>query len=259
MSLFGPQYFKGGGKQRCPECDAAIDKEAINITEGVALCSTCGALTRLGELVFRDRSIEELLKNPPANCSLEEQVGHCVATVSTRSIGGFLMWLCISLFWNGIVSVFAVLALGGLWANLVGPLPNWFPAVENGHPQMNEHPISLGETLFLCLFLTPFVLVGTGMIFTAAMNLWGKVEVVIDQFDSYVTSGVGPFKLKRRFVSSEVTSVSLGLTRWTSDDRRKPIIIIDSNRQIRFGSILTELQVHWLKATIAPRLVKGEK
>ena len=250
MSLSALPFFRTGQKSRCPSCDAVVEKEEINLTEGVALCSTCGTLTRLRELVFRNCSIEDLLKNPPAGCSSQEQVGERIATVSTRSIGGFFMWVGVSLFWNGIVSVFAVIAIGGLWANLIGPLPNWFPAVENGHPQVNDHPMSLGETLFMCLFLTPFLLIGTGMIFSAAMSLWGKVEVVINQFDSYVTSGVGPFRLKRRFASDEVKSVSLVQALWQSSDDRNQRIEIDSNRLVRFGSNLTEHQLHWFKATL---------
>lgn len=248
---FSPtQYFKMGQKQRCPNCDVEVVEDAINIKEGVALCSGCGTLTRLSELVYRDRPIEDLLSNPPGGCSLEESGRQCVATVSTRSIGSFLTMMCASLFWNGIVSVFLTIAIGGLWANLIGPLPEWFPATENGHPQMNDGPMTLGMTFFLCLFLVPFVAVGSAMIFAMAMSLWGGVKVVVDKDDSYVATGVGILSWKRGFNSGEVTSVKMVQSGWKAESERDRLIEIDSDKLVRFGTVLKENQLYWLKATL---------
>ncbi len=130
---------------RCPDCDAAITADDINIREGVALCPGCGALKRLGELSLTTRPVAEILAQPPAGCTAEPtgQGAHVVA--SLRSIGGFIVTLFFALFWNGIVSVFVVHALCGLYANLVGPLPAWFPALDakNGVPRLNGAPMEL--------------------------------------------------------------------------------------------------------------------
>src|SRR5437868_14236 len=109
--------------QRCPDCDESLAAEAVNIKEGVALCPKCGTLSRLSELNYGDRSMEEILGQPPSGCSITPLGQVVVATASLRSVGGFLVTVAFALFWNGIVSVFVLLAIAGLYTNLIGPLP----------------------------------------------------------------------------------------------------------------------------------------
>ena len=117
------QSSKGTRLQRCPDCDEALGSETINIKEGVALCSNCGKLSRLSELNYSHRSVQEILSNPPTGCSIVSLGQGVVAKASLRSIAGFLFPAGFALFWNGIVSVFVLIAVAGLYTNLIGPLP----------------------------------------------------------------------------------------------------------------------------------------
>ena len=247
--------------QRCPECDEVILTEAINIQEGFALCPACGRLTRLSELSFRNRTVVETLNHPPDGCSIVP-VGHgVIVRASLRSITGFLVSTGIALFWNGIVSVFALIAIAGLYANLVGPLPAWFPApgVNNGKPKMNGGPMNLGETLFLCVFLIPFVTVGTGMAGAALLSLFGKVEVVIDEFNSYAATGIGLFVWKRRFDPLRVDSVTLSTNTSGSEGRTSTSrsIEIQSDRTVKFGSMLQSDRLEWMNAALKELMLKS--
>lgn len=247
----------GLGSQRCPSCDEAINSDAINIKEGVALCPGCGKLSRLSELNTSGRSVAETLAQPPAGCSVASDGRRVTATVSMRSLAGFIFPAGFALFWNGITSVFVLIAVAGLYANLVGPLPNWFPApgVKNGKPEMNDEPMDLGMTLFLCVFLIPFVTVGIGMASVAIINLIGKVEVVIDEFDSYVATGIPFLRWKKRFDPREVTAVEFGCTSWQSEGGSNKLIEIKANRLVRFGSLLQSDRMEWLRAVLRQTLL----
>ncbi len=247
--------------QRCPECDEIILAEAINIKEGFALCPVCGRLTRLSELSFRNRSVVETLEKPPAGCSIMP-VGHgVIVRASLRSIMGSLGATAFALFWNGIVSVFVLIAMAGLYANLIGPLPAWFPApgVNNGQPQMNGGPMNLGQTLFLCVFLIPFVTVGTGMAGAALLFLCGKVVVVIDEFDSYAATGIGFLTWKQRFDPLQVHSITISTKTSESDGQTSTSrsIGIESNRTIKFGSMLHSDRLEWMCIALKELLLKA--
>lgn len=245
-------------RQFCPECDQDIGADDINIKEGFALCPTCGVLSRLGDINVSGRSNGELLRRPPSGCGIITASQGVTIQVSLRSVTGFLVSCGVAIFWNGIVSVFLLIAFAGLYFNLVGPLPNWFPApgVKNGQPMMNDAPMELGETLFLCVFLTPFVLFGVGMIVAALINLVGRVDVVVNGADSYVATGVGPFVWKKRFNSDQVEQVSYGKTLWRSEDGTNKVIELTGVETIKFGSLLSEPKMQWIQAALREVLFK---
>jgi hypothetical protein len=246
--------------QRCPDCDATLGPECINIKEGVALCSHCGKLSRLSELNYSDRSVQEILSNPPTGCSIVSLGRGVVAIASLRSFVGFLVSAGLALFWNGIVSVFASLAIAGLYANLIGPLPAWFPAPDRkeGKPEMNGEPMDLGVTLFLCMFLIPFVTVGIGLTGAAFMNLFGRIEIVIDELDSYVATGAGFVKWKRRFDPRQVRAVNYGSTAWKSEGGSNRTIELSADRTINFGSLLQADRMDWLRVVLKKVLLNSD-
>jgi len=242
---------------RCPFCDNLLTSDAMNIKEGVALCPSCGKLSRLSDLNTSGRSISEILARPPDGCSISSDGHRVVATVSLRSWISFLTYTGVALFWNSMLSVFVLTAIAGLYTNLIGPLPQWFPApgLNDGKPEMNGRPMELGMTLFLCLFLIPFVMIGIMMIGAAIMNLLGKVEVVIFEFDSYVATGVGPLRWKKRFDPREVRSVEYGMTAWQSNGNSLPLIEIKADRTVKFGSQMQDHRMEWLVMVLRQLLI----
>ena len=199
----------------------------------------------------------EILARPPAGCSVVSDGQRMTATVSLRSLAGFIFSAGFALFWNGITSVFVLIAIAGLYTNLIGPLPHWFPApaLKDGKPEMNGGPMELGMTLFLCVFLIPFVTIGLGMAAVAIMNLIGKVEVVIDEFDSFVATGFGLFRWKKRFDPREVQAVEFGTKSWQSDGEGNKLIEIRGNRTVKFGSLLQSDRMEWLRAVLRQSLL----
>lgn len=203
------------------------------------------------------RSVLEILSQPPTGCSLVSVGQGVIASASLRSFTGFLFLAGFALFWNGMLSVFVLLAVAGLYTNLIGPLPAWFPApgLKDGKPEMKFGPMDLGMTLFLCVFLIPFVTVGILMAGMALMNIIGKVEVVIDELDSCIATGVGFVKWKRRFDPLQVRAIEFGSPAWQSEGGSNRLIELTANRTIKFGSLLQTDRMEWLRAVLKELLL----
>jgi len=237
----------------CPKCGAALPAGAINLAEGVALCERCGRLSRLSDVASRGRPTDELLAHPPSGCSVIAGERGTVVQATMRSLGGFLGSLAIALFWNGIVSIFVLIALAGLYVNLIGPLPSWFPA-----PSMKES-MSMGMTLFLCVFLMPFILVGSAMVGALLLYAAGKTSVVIGDSGAFVSTGIGFLAWRRRFDPGQTRNVSLDYGRWESrGGQRKQFVVIDADRTVKFGSLLQDERREWMQAILHELLIETE-
>ena len=173
---------------------------------------------------------------------------------SLRSIGGALGALAVALFWNGIVSVFVLLAAAAIYVNLVGPLPAWFPVPKSD----TGAPMPLGMALFLCVFLIPFVTIGAAMIAAVFLCIGGHVEVVLRDGQGVVRTGVGRFCWSRRFDATKVRRVGMGETSWKQNDQAKPVIVIEADRTVKFGSMLAGERREWLRAALHVLLVTKE-
>lgn len=148
-----------------------------------------------------------------------------------------------ALFWNGIVSVFVLIALGGTVQAIFGSLPTWFPAPGNmGMP--------LGMVLFLWVFLLPFIGIGLMLFGTLLTTLGGRCEVRLRGTEGTIFTGVGPFGWKRRFDAGQVTSVRLGKTAWSRNDERQPCVLIEAEKTLRFGSVLPSERREWMASAL---------
>ena len=230
----------------CPSCDAPLSSKDINISEGVALCPSCGKLERLSDLIDYERPSKEVVNNPPNGCKLHNDIDGTLVNISLRSIGGFFGALFVCLFWNGIVSMFVLIALGGLYTNLIGPLPDWAPAPTTD----GGGPMSLGMTLFLCIFLIPFVTIGSIMAGAVLLCLLGGITIHIGRDRAWVKTGVGPIGWTRRFDPRTVRSIGSGRSKWQTNGEHKELIQIDADRTVRFGSGLNEAKRDWVIAVL---------
>lgn len=239
----------GYGSQRCPDCDEPITSEVINIKERVALCAGCGKLSRLSALNTSGRSIGEMLSRPPWGCSIVSDGQRLTATASMRSLSRFLRYAALALLANSMTSLFGLIMIGHCYTSFVGPLPNWFPStLNNGKQGMNGHRVDIEMLVFLCIFLYIFVFLGIWMVAAAVLNLLGKVEVIIDEFDSYVVTSVPFLKWKKRFDQGEVKAVEFGDEVFFVESEKDIKIIAD--RSVKFGLFLQSDRREWLRAAL---------
>jgi len=235
----------------CPKCRRVIPAEDVNVAADVAYCRACNlshqlsALTRLAEL---DAGVD--LNRPPDGAwRRSDGSGTCIGATH-RSLGTALATLIFALFWNGIVSVFVLLALAATLRHLDIHLPEWFPA-----PKMDGGPMGVGMTIFLWIFLTPFITVGLVMIGVFLSALAGRTEVQIGRGEASVFSGIGPLGYRRQFDPRSVKDVQIDDRQWRDSDgdrRRKTNIVIETGegKRIKFGSMLTDERRKFVAAAV---------
>ena len=224
----------------CSRCGKAIPSADINVANDVAYCRGCNvshqlsALTQGTEL---DSGVD--LSNPPGGAWYRNDGTATVIGASHRSIGTAVGALAFGLFWNGILSVFLLVAISGTLRNLGITPPHWFPA-----PVMNDSPMGVGMTIFLWIFLTPFILIGLFMIGAFLSAVGGRTEVRMGPTEGTVFTGVGSLGYRRRFDASGVEDVRIEDRQWRDSDgdrQRKTCILIETRegKQVKLGTMLT--------------------
>ena len=217
---------------QCPQCQRLIPSEDVNVVSDVAYCRSCNAGHLLSELI--DPVLDAYIDlNRPIEGTWHRLTFQGVELgVSHRSAVAALGTLAAAVFWNGIVSVFVVIALSGT-VNVMGKTaPEWFPA-----PEMNDQTMGVGMVIFMWLFLTPFILVGLFLIFSVFLALGGKTTVRIERDQGALFTGIGPIGYKRRFSVREVEKVSID--RSERNDAESVQILLKSGKDLKFGSILS--------------------
>ncbi|MET0262884.1 MAG: hypothetical protein ABW223_08290 [Rariglobus sp.] len=163
------------------------------------------------------------MENSRVDASLENHVpgtwkrlgphGEVMLGASHRSLKTAAGTLAVSLFWNGIVSVFVMIALGSTLTLLGVTLPDSFPKFKNE----SGSEMSWGFTIFLWCFLTPFIAIGSCMIVAFLMSVGGKTVITLHRGSGKLFTGIGPVGWTRRFVQADVTRVSLR-TKFVADN-----------------------------------------
>ena len=224
----------------CPKCGKVIPSEDVNVANDVAYCRACNLSHQLSALTQGTEVDADIdLNNPPAGAwHISDGTGSVIGATH-RSLGAAIGALVFSLFWNGIVSVFVLVALAGTLRNLGIPLPHWFPA-----PNMNGSPMSVGMTIFLWLFLTPFIVIGLVMIGAFLSSIGGRTEVRMNNAEGVVFTGIGTVGYRRRFDASAVKEVRIDDRQWRDSDggrQRKTCIVIETRegKQVKLGTMLT--------------------
>jgi hypothetical protein len=239
----------------CSRCGKAIPGEDINVANDVAYCRVCNlshqlsALTQGTEL---DSNID--LNNPPPGTWYRSDGVGPVIGATHRSVGTAIGALAFALFWNGIVSVFVMLALASTLRHLGLDLPEWFPA-----PDTKGSPMPVGMTIFLWIFLLPFIAVGLFMIGTFLSALAGRTEVRMNNADGVVFTGVSALGYRRRFDASAVKDVRIDESQWSDrrgNRQRKTLILIETRdgKQVKLGSMLTPARRNFLAGALRKAL-----
>lgn len=242
---------------KCPKCKEVISGDDINVANDVAYCRFCNLAHKLSDLVHGlELNADVDFHRPPAGVTYSNDGRGTILCASHRSLGRALGLLAISLFWNGIVSVFVLLAVAGTLKQLGITLPHWFPT-----PDMNGGPMSVGMTIFLWVFLTPFIVIGLAMIGGFLSCLGGRTEIWMHNAAGEVFTGIGPLGWRRRFDASAIKDVRIDDRRWRDSDgdrQRKTAIVIETRtgKLIKFGTMLTDERRNFVAAAVSQTLLR---
>jgi hypothetical protein len=234
-------------KPTCPKCNRIIPSEDINVAKDVAYCRECNVASSLAQLTHRSELLSGFDLNLPAPGTWSRNDGSTKVIGATHfSIVNVLGALCLSVFWNGIVSVFVGLALSGTLQQFDIATPHWLP--KNGP---KDSPMSVGMIIFLWIFLTPFIAIGFTILATLFSSLFGRTEVRIDNNEGTVFVGIGPLGWRKRFNFRNIEEVRIE-EMYSRNNSSKSNILIEfiSGRPLRFGSMLKEQQKKFVAAAI---------
>ncbi|HSU57347.1 MAG TPA: hypothetical protein VLT36_25115 [Candidatus Dormibacteraeota bacterium] len=239
----------------CPRCKHSIPSEDVNVATDVAFCRNCNLSHRLSSLTLGTTVDENVDVSRPPSGTWFQRMGNGVAFGAThRSLGQAFGLLFFTLFWNGIVSVFVMFALASTLQHLGIPLPHWFPS-----PTSRGHSIPLGMTVFLWLFLTPFIAIGLSTVAGVLSCLAGRTEVRIDGQQVSIFSGVGPVGFRKRFPASDVEDVRIEDKRWRNNDgatgRNTQIVVETKQKPFKFGSMLSAERRQFIAGALLKELV----
>jgi len=152
--------------------------------------------------------------------------------------------------------VFVLLATASTLQHLGVPVPHWFPA-----PTSKGDIIPVGMTIFLWLFLTPFIAIGLGMVAGFLSCLAGRTELRIEGAEATLFTGIAALGFRRRFSVSEVKDVRIEDKRWRDSDgdsRRNTQIVIETMRKpLKFGSMLSEERRRFLAGAVKRELIRA--
>jgi len=192
------------------------------------------------------------LDHPPKGAWFVNDGGGTVIGATNRSLGTAFGLLFFALFWNGIVSIFVLLAISGTLHILHVPQPDWFPA-----PRMNGGDMGVGMVLFLWVFLTPFIAVGLFVAGSCLNCLFGRTEARVTGTQGIVFTGVGALGWRRRFDASQVKDTRiLQTTSSKGQDTFNLLIETRDGKQIKFGSMLSNERRQFVLGALRKTLLR---
>jgi hypothetical protein len=196
------------------------------------------------------------LSRPPAGVKLQDNGVDLRIEVSHRSVATALGTLGVAIFWNGIVSIFVAVAIAGTLHNFDIAQPSWLPT-----PEVGKIKMGLGMTLFLWLFLLPFIMAGWTFISMFLMAMFGKTEISIERHGCTLFTGLGHLGVRKRFEASDVLDVQLDRKPW-SDKRgnihykHEIVVSLRAGKPIRFGSGLSEPRCQFITALLRKAVLR---
>lgn len=230
----------------------------INVGADVAFCRNCNLAHTLSKIAQGTGISPEVnVDRPPAGTwSRASALGRLIGA-SHRSLGSAFGVFLFAAFWNGIVSVFVVVALSSTLHLLGVGVPDWFPA-----PKMKGGgTMGVGMTIFLWLFLTPFIAIGLAMIGAFFSCLGGKTEIRVRDWDGEIFTGIGGLGWKKKFKREAVKDVRIEDRQWRDSDgdrRKNTHIVIEllEGKPLKFGSSLPDERRQFLAASLRHALIK---
>lgn len=236
----------------CPKCQRVIPSDDINVAKDVAYCRECNISYQLSHLTFGNDDVDIDLHHPPSGAWYRADGAGTAIGATNRSVGTAFGLLFFTVFWNGIVSVFVCFAVASTLHLLHIPLPAWFPV-----PKSNGSDVGVGMTIFLWLFLTPFICIGLLVAGMCLSSLFGRTEVRIENTRGTIFNGIGALGWKRQFDASQVRDVRISQTR-NNQGRDSFAILIETRegKQFKLGSLLTNERRQFVLGALRKALVK---
>ena len=114
----------------------------------------------------------------------------------------------------------------------------------------------MGMTLFLSVFLTPFVTIGAILVGVVLTTGFGSVQAVIRDELVLIRTGVGRLAWTKRFDPREYRQLTITTGSWQKNNQSSEVIEIIADETVQFGSALPRERREWLAAVLKEMLSK---
>lgn len=247
--------FAKGMVLACPNCGAEIPEADINIASDLAYCRRCSHAHSAASLATRQH-IPHLheLHGAPRGVIFTRTLDGFRVSASHYSAGQCATALFLAVFWNTITGLFisintmATLRLLGV-RNLAGI----------SLPVITGTGASLGQTLFLWLFLSPFIAIGLALIAALITTVFGRTELSVSAGAGKLFTGVGGLGLTTRFRATDIMDVSIERERRRSSNSGTPsnaiILRTSEGKAHKFGGNLSANKRTYMAAVLADNLL----
>lgn len=210
----------------CPECNAVVLAENINVATDVGKCQNCELVFVVSENLSKHNDGFDI-NNPPKGAWIRNEIDHLVIGASTRTPIAFFL-VPFGLIWSG--------------GSLVGIY---------GSQLLNQK----FEPLFF-LFGIPFLLGSIFLWSQILMTIWGKVELTLDSKGGKILTGVGKFGYERYFTWDEIATISEGVSQFNSIGNKGVKLMFEGVRRVSFGTGLNEERRFYLLKALRIILLK---
>ena len=110
--------------------------------------------------------------------------------------------------------------------------------------------MSLGPAIFLCAFMTPFALVGAGLIGYTLHAMFGRVEVTLRGSEAWVFTGIGRIGWRRPFNPAKVTTVQVKNSILEVNGEPHRMVVITADKDVKLGMFLPDTRRLWLAGVL---------
>ena len=231
------------GELRCPDCGATHQGPVSSVDDWLT-CPECAGQSAAREWVMGGGVPRGWADRPPQNTLIRRQKREDGAIrwliPASGKSGGFLFF---AIFWCTITAVvsggFAAALLFGKPAEGSNSMPAWVAAP------------------FLLLFFGLFWAIGLGMLYIAARNKWGRMEVRITGDEVVLSRALFRWKTEKRLPRHEVDAVRAEEFYSSNETPVYGVTIQAGKRKLKFGTMLREDEKGWLAADLK-RVLSGE-
>ena len=212
---------------KCPNCNAEIAQENINITADIAQCVRCKEIFKISENLERPYESFDL-ELPPSGTWIETDIDQTIIGASTRSPIAFFL-VPFMLVWTGG-------SIGGIYGTQI---------------------VSGEFDLFLSLFGIPFILGALLFWALTLMSIWGKVELTLNNTGGKVFTGIGTIGIRKEFNWDDVASIKELSYSINYPGSQTGKIVIEGKKRISFGSGLNQSRTYYILRSL--QKIYGQK
>lgn len=202
---------------QCPNCQAEVSSEHINIKTDLAKCTSCNTIFKVSESIVIDSVPDTFdIQSPPKGAWIRHENGQVILGASTKSAIAFFL-VPFMLVWSGF-------SLGGIYGSQI---------------------IKGKFDLMMSLFGIPFL---AGSIFFWGLTLlliFGKVEFTIDKNHIQTFIGIGSIGRRRVILWENISSIQEIIVRG-SKGRTNTLIQIEGSKRVKLGYGLNSERRYYL-------------